>query len=169
MMRYLRDNPRRLWIKRQKPDYFTVQHEITVNNSTVAMAGNRFLLNYPLKVVVQCSRSINSEEAIAREVRRYLSMARDGAVLVSPSISPCEKAVMRAGFEAGAKEIVLLENGFSPMWKPGGAQFDACANGQLLFVSPWPYHSDRKTITRDQCMQLNGLAREIAEFEPSKL
>lgn len=169
MMRYLRDNPRRLWIKRQKPDYFTVQHEITVNNTTVAMAGNRFLLNYPLKVVVQCSRSINSEEAIDREVRRYLSMARDGAVLVSPSISPCEKAVMRAGFEAGAKEIVLLENGFSPMWKPGGAQFDACANGQLLFVSPWPYHSDRKTITREQCMQLNGLAREIAEFESSKL
>ena len=166
MMYYMHDNPRRLWIKRKNPDYFTVQREINVNNTTVAMAGNRFLLHYPIKAVVQCSRSINNEEAIAREVNRYMSMVRDGAVLVSASISPCEKAVMRAGFEAGAKEIILLENGFSLMWKPGGAQFDACAKGQLLFVAPWSYHSDHKTITREQCMQLNGLAREIAELSP---
>ena len=162
MIRYLHDNPRRLWTKRNKPEFFTIQHESIVGNAPVAMAGNRFLLDYPMKVVVQCSRSINTDDAIAREVTRYLAMARDGAVLVSASISPCEKAVMRAAFEAGVKEIILLENGFSPMWKPGGAQFDACARGQLLFVAPWPYHSAHKTITRDQCNQLNNLAREIA-------
>ena len=165
MIRYLHDNPRRLWTKRHNPEFFTIQHEVKVGDTTVAMAGNRFLLDYPMKEVVQCSRSINTEEAIAREVRRYLAMARDGAVLVSPSISPCEKAVMREAFEAGVKEIVLLENGFSPMWKPGGAQFDACARGQLLFIAPWPYHSERKTITRSQCLQLNELARVIAAIK----
>ena len=162
MMRYLHDNPRRLWTKLHHPEYFTVQYNVTVGNTSVAMAGNRFLLDYPIKVVVQCSRSINTEEAIAHEVSRYLSQARDGAVLVSPSISPCEKAVMRAAFEMGVKQIVLLENGFSPMWKPGGAQFDACARGQLLFVAPWPYHSEHKVVTRAQCLQLNSLARDIA-------
>ena len=166
MIRYLHDNPRRLWTKRHNPEFFTIQHEVKLGDTTVATAGNRFLLDYPMKEVVQCSRSINTEEAIAREVRRYLAMARDGAVLVSPSISPCEKAVMRAAFEAGVKEIVLLENGFSPMWKPGGAQFDACARGQLLFIAPWPYHSERKTITRSQCLQLNELARVIAAIKP---
>lgn len=166
MIRYLHDNPRRLWTKRHNPEFFTVQHKIAVSNTMVAMAGNRFLLEYPIKVIVQCSRSINTEEAIAQEVNRYLAMARDGAVLVSASISPCEKAVMRAAFEAGIKEIVLLENGFSPMWKPGGAQFDACARGQLLFVAPRPYHSEHKTITRSQCLQLNELAREIAASKP---
>lgn len=130
MIHYLKDNPRRLWTKRHNPEFFTVQHEVAVGNATVAMAGNRFLLDYPMKAVVQCSRSINTEEAIAREVGHYMAIARDGAVLVSPSISSCEKAVMRAAFNAGVKEIVLLENGFSPMWKPGGAQFDACARGQ---------------------------------------
>lgn len=166
MIRYLHDNPRRLWTKRNNPEFFTIQREVSIGNNVVAMAGNRFLLEYPMKAVVQCSRSINTEEAIAREVGRYLAMARDGAVLVSPSISPCEKAVMRAAFEAGVKEIVLLENGFSPMWKPGGAQFDACARGQLLFIAPWAYHSERKTITRSQCMQLNELARVIATNKP---
>ena len=165
MMQYLHDNPRRLWTRRHHPEFFTVQHEVTIGDCQVAVAGNRFLLDYPIKAVVQCSRSINSEEAIAREVSRYLAMARDGAVLVSPCISPCEKAVMRAAFDAGVKEIVLLENGFSPLWKPGGAQFDACAKGQLLFVAPWPYHSERRKIMREQCLQLNELARVIAAIE----
>lgn len=166
MIRYLQDNPRRLWTKRNNPEFFTIQQDVTIGDTMVAMAGNHFLLDYPVKVVVQCSRSINTDEAISREVSRYLAMARDGAVLVSPSISPCEKAVMRAAFEAGVKEIVLLENGFSPMWKPGGGQFDACARGQLLFVAPWPYHSERRIISRAQCMQLNRLAREIASLAP---
>lgn len=168
MVRYLHDNPRRLWLKRHHPEFFTVQHEVRIGNTHVAVAGNRFLLDYPIKVAVQCSRSINSEEAIAREVSRYLALARDGAVLVSACISPCEKAVMRAAFNAGVKEIVLLENGFSPMWKPGGKQFDACARGQLLFVAPWPYHRERKTITRTQCLQLNELAKEIATIQPQQ-
>lgn len=168
MVRYLHDNPRRLWLKRHHPEFFTVQHEVRIGNTRVAVAGNRFLLDYPIKVAVQCSRSINSEEAIAREVSRYLALARDGAMLVSACISPCEKAVMRAAFDAGVKEIVLLENGFSPMWKPGGKQFDACARGQLLFVAPWSYHSERKTITRTQCLQLNELAKEIATIQPQQ-
>jgi hypothetical protein len=167
MLNYLHDNPRRLWTKRYHPEFFTVQQDITVGNAQVAIAGNRFLLEHPFKAVVQCSRSINTDEAIAHEVKRYMAMARDGSILVSPCISPCEKAVMRAAFEAGVKEIILLENGFSPLWKPGGQQFDACARGQLLFVAPWPYHSEKKKITRDQCIQLNNLATHIATL-PSK-
>lgn len=161
MVRYLHDNPRRLWTKRHHPEFFTVQQDINVGGIPVAVAGNRFLLDHPFKVVVQCSRSIKTEEAIAREVNRYMEMALDGAVLVSPCISPCEKAVMRRAFEAGVKQIILLENGFSPMWKPGGKQFNAAAQGQLLFVAPWPHHSERRTITRNQCLQLNDLAKAI--------
>lgn len=162
MLNYLHDNPRRLWTKQHHPEFFTVQQDITVGDTKVAIAGNRFLLDHPFKVVVQCSRSINTDEAIAHEVNRYMAMARDGSILVSPCISPCEKEVMRAAFEAGIQEIILLENGFSAMWKPGGQQFDACARGQLLFIAPWPYHSEKKKITRDQCIQLNHLAKDIA-------
>jgi len=165
MLNYVQDNPRRLWIKQHHPEFFTVKHDVTIGDSQVAMAGNRFLLDYPIKIAVQCSRRINTEEAISREVNYYLELARDGAVLVSPCISPCEKAVMRAAFNAGFQEIVLLENGFSPMWKPGGQQFDACARGQLLFVAPWPYHSEHRVIIRNQCLQLNALARIIVNTE----
>lgn len=163
MVRYLHDNPQRLWIKHHQPDLFKVQHEVTIGNRVVSIAGNRFLLDYPIKIAVKCSRSL-SEEDIKREVNRFMSQAARGAVLVSPCISPGEKAVMRAAFQAGMKTIVVLENGFSPMWKPGGAQFDACAAGRLLLVAPWPHHNDRRMITRDQCNQLNDLAAAIAEL-----
>ena len=51
-----------------------------------------------------------------------------------------------------------------PMWKPGGSQFDACAEGRLLLIAPWPHHNERLTITRAQCNVLNAIAREIADM-----
>lgn len=33
----------------------------------------------------------------------------------------------------------------------------------LLQVSPWEYHMNRSTISREQCLQLNRLAEWLAE------
>lgn len=163
MVHYVHDNPRRRWIKQNKRDFFTIKKDVSIGNWQVATVGNQFLLEHPLKVVVKCSRSIKGND-IAQEVNKFMAMAEAGAVLVSPSISPAEKEVMRTVFDAGYPLIVILENGFSPLWKPGGKQFDSCAEGRLLLVAPWPHHNEHKTITRQQCLQLNDLAREIASI-----
>ena len=160
MFRYLKDNPRRLWIKRNNPEFFKTQHEVMIGGQSVTVMGNRFLLDSPNKVAVKCSRKMTEQE-IEHTVARCLMMAQRGAVLVSPRISPGEKAVMDIVQAAGFPFIQLLENGLSPMWKPGGEMFNACASGQVLLVAPWPYHSDRHTITRDQCNRLNDLATII--------
>ena len=160
MFQYLKDNPRRLWIKRNHPELFKTQQDITIGDKTVTVMGNRFLPDSPNKIVVKCSRKMTDDE-IERATARFLMMAQRGAVLVSPRISPGEKAVMDMVQAAGFPFIQLLENGFSPMWKPGGAMFSACASGQVLLVAPWPHHSDRHTITRDQCNCLNDLATLI--------
>ena len=52
---YLIDNPRRLWVKRNEPELFSVQQVITIDGQTVSVMGNRFLLNNPYKVAVKCS------------------------------------------------------------------------------------------------------------------
>ena len=161
MFKYLDDNPRRLWIKRNHPEYFTVHQHVKIGNRQVSIAGNYFLLNYPLKTAVTCSRSM-SDDDIEKAIVKHLVLAQRGHVLVSPCISPGEKRIMRAAFDAGFPQIVLLENGFSKVWKPSGAQFDACARGQVLFVAPWEYHSQRTTITREQCLVLNDIAHELA-------
>ena len=163
MFQYLKDNPRRLWIKRNHPEFFKTQQDITIGNQNVAIMGNRFLLDSPNKVAVKCSRRMTEEE-LEHTITRFLKMAQRGAVLVSPRISPGEKAVMDMIQEAGFPFIQLLENGFSPIWKPGGAMFNACASGQVLLVAPWSYHSDRHTITRDQCLFLNDLAALICSL-----
>ena len=160
MFQYLKDNPRRLWTKHHHPEFFNTQQNIKIGDQNVAVMGNRFLLDSPNKVAVKCSRKLTEQE-IEHTVARCLMMAQRGAVLVSPRISPGEKAVMDMVQAAGFPFIQLLENGFSPLWKPCGEMFNACASGQVLLVAPWPYHSDRHTITRDQCNRLNDLATLI--------
>lgn len=162
MFKYLDDNPRRLWTKRNNPEFFKTQQDTKIGEHSVTIMGNRFLLDSLNKIAVKCSRKM-SDEDIERTIIRCLMMAQRGAVLVSPRISPGEKAVMDMIQEAGFPFIQLLENGFSPMWKPGGEMFNACASGQVLLVAPWSYHSDRHAITRDQCNLLNDLAVLICQ------
>lgn len=104
-----------------------------------------------------------SDEEIAREVERYLEEARQGAVLVSPAISPGEKRVMRAAFDAGLPTIVIMENGFTPLSKPHGEQFYACGQGTLLMLSPWEHHNEKRLLTAAQCTQMNLMALELCE------
>lgn len=162
MCRYVAENPLRLWIKRSQPDYFTVYHNIKIGNVDVEIMGNRFLLNHPVKMQVRCSRKMTEEEIDAAKQQLKECDNKD-VVLVSPCISPGEKEIMKCGFHEGFPQIILLENGFAKHQKPQGKQFKACNEGQLLLVAPWPHHNERKTISREQCLQLNELARIIVE------
>lgn len=157
---YLMDNPRRLLVKRENPDFFCVQRNLQVAGTTFSAIGNRFLLDRPEKLLVQCSRSITMED-LEMKKRELLLAAAHGAVLVSPAISSGEKDIMRAAFNAGYPEIILLENGFTDLAKPGGVRFDACSRGQLLLLAPWEHHNEHITIRRQQCQMLNAMARQI--------
>jgi len=157
---YLRDNPRRLLMKREHPDLFHVQRGLTVGNMSFSAIGNRFLLQRPVLLQVQCSRSLNKEE-IQERVDYFTKAAAKGAVLVSPTISRGEKEVMHAAYEQGFPLIYLQENGLTDLAKPGGKRMEACARGQLLILAPWEHHNERKTISREQCLSLNDIARYL--------
>ena len=68
---------------------------------------------------------------------------------------------MRAAFENGYPIIIVQENGFAPLAKPGGKRFDACTRGRLLLLAPWEHHNDRRIIKQQQCWQLNDMAAAI--------
>ncbi len=159
-LRYLADNPRRLLMKREHPDLFRVKRNLMVGNQQFSAIGNGFLLQRPVRLQVQCSRRLTEAE-IQQQVSYFLSAAAQGAVLVSPSISSGEKAVMRAAFERGFPLIYLQENGFTDLAKPGGQRMKACAQGQLLILAPWEHHNERIAISRNQCLSLNDMARQI--------
>ena len=162
--RYLDDNPRRLAIKRQCPDYFTVVHQIKIGEWSCQMVGNRYLLSYPEKAAV-IVHSAWSDEEFAKRKQKWQAVGENGGVLVGAAIATREKEVMREAMDRGYRLIVLRENGFPPFYKPSGESFAACTNGTLLQISPWEYHMNRRTISREQCLQLNRLAEEIVVFQ----
>ena len=131
--------------------------ETNYNDKVLMQAGqlkrwNEYLRDNPRRL---------TEAEIQAKVGECLSAAAKGAVLVSPSISPGEKAVMHAAFEHGYPLIYLQENGFTDLAKPGGQRMEACARGQLLILAPWEHHNERTSIRRDQCLSLNEMARII--------
>ena len=157
---YLKDNPRRLLIKKQHADWFQVRRNVTFHGLTFSMIGNHFLLDCPEKLQVQCSRKITSE-ALSTQKQQLLEAAKRGAVLVSPSISKGEREIMHEAFKEGLRMIILKENGFTNYYKPSGRMFEACKEGRILLLSPWEHHTEQKTIARGQCLQLNDMARQL--------
>ncbi|MBQ0102984.1 MAG: hypothetical protein KBS99_02270 [Prevotellaceae bacterium] len=167
LINYIHDNPRRAWIKRMNHAYF-VQHDVRVGGTTFRAIGNDLLLSASKKIQVQVSRRYHRPDATDSVQREWADMrdqllqaARNGAVLVSPCISRGEQEVARMAKEEGLPLIVLLENGFAEHYKPMGTYFEACAAGRLLMLAPWEHHTERRAISRVQCMQLNAMAKDI--------
>lgn len=159
---YLADNPRRLLAKHEHPDLFRVQFGLEYAGLSFAAIGNRFLLDHPTKQQVQCSRSLTKEQ-IQAALEHYLTLARQGAVLVSPAISEGEKAVMRAALEAHLPLIFLSANSFTSFTKPGGTFTEACSRGDLLILAPWSDRTTTQPLTRAECLALNAMTEKITE------
>ena len=68
-----------------------------------------------------------------------------------------------AAFDAGFPTIIM-ENGFTPLSKPHGEQFEACARGQLLMLAPWEHHNEKRKVTAEQCQQMNLMTQEICKL-----
>ncbi len=159
---YLRDNPRRLLLKREHPSLFTTRHEIKRAGHTFAALGNLLLLDYPMKLPVQCSRHLSNEE-IAKKCKETLAAARNGAVIVSPAISPGEKAIIKAIHAAGFPLILLQHEGLTAFSRPTKTLLDECAAGHLLLLSLGEPSTRHAPITREQCLALNHAAQAISE------
>ena len=180
LKQYILDNPRRLAIKRANPEFFRLRQDIEAANLTFTALGNLFWLNYPLKQMLQCSRSL-SQNDIDNLRDKCLTLADQGIVFISAGISEGEKQICRALRENGFPLIILLKDGFpkpddpnAKYFKPKGVYFEACAEGQLLLLEPHPdvfflpnvaqpilqrYPQLPQTSTRYRFLALNEMAR----------
>lgn len=167
MIRYVMLNPQRLATKRLMPGYFRVQEGIEIAGRTYAGVGNTKILLAEHFAPVHVRRMMveAAEHDNDQPLRDYMNgcilAARKGTVMVSPFISPKEKDVMNVLLREQHPFILLADNGFRDYYKPSDALFDACAAGQVLILSPWPYDADKRHITRDDCVALNTMAEEI--------
>ena len=164
MLRYVADNPRRLYIRRHHARNFHVQQAVRVGECCFSAVGNLLLLDNALHVV-HVRRRFSPEER-----RRYMNncvlAARQGRVLISPFISEYEKQVRDVVLQEGYPVIQLTNEALSHYYKPSGDLFHACANGQLLLLSTNNTSAPfGKRITREECNTLNALAEALATGE----
>ena len=142
MIDYVKDNPRRLWLKSRHPDLFRLHRCTEAAGLLFTSLGNHFLLDWPDRQVVEMSRSASSTQ-VQERMQAVLAAAHNGAVTYTAAISDGEKLIARTLREQGYPLVVLLNDGFpkegSPherYYKPGGVYFEACSRGQLLLLEP---------------------------------
>lgn len=142
MIAYIHDNPRRAMLHRLNPDLFRLRRELQVEGLTFTALGNLFLLDYPQRQAIECSRTAPAER-IAAQQASAIQAAEKGTVSYSGAVSAGEKQIIRAIHEAGWPVVVVLNDGFPAagseherFYKPGGVYFEACAAGRLLLLEP---------------------------------
>jgi hypothetical protein len=158
---YILDNPRRSLIKRHHPDWFRPR-QITAAGTTLHALGNLQLLQAASRRAVRISNHITDEQRISQQ-QDLLTAARQGTVLISPFISAGERQVEEAAMQEHLPLVKLLDNGFAPYYKPQGQDFDACAEGRLLLLTPYDYTTQKVVLTRSMCNNLNVLAARLCE------
>lgn len=160
MIDYVRDNPRRLIIKREHPDYFNKPQQLLIGEKTYTVYGNFLLLRNPTISAVRISRRFSEQELKARHAD-WEETVRDNGVLVSPFISAAEKQVRDRAIAYGGNIILITREEMEEKFKPSGRMFDLCSEGRLLIISTGKA-SISKIISRTEALDMNTLAETIA-------
>ena len=159
LFRYIRENPHRLAMRRQFPQFFSRTRKLKIGETEYEAYGNLFLFRNPDKVAVKISRSFTPQE-VAKKRASWLSSCSEGTILVSPFISPAEKAIRAEAEAIGAKIILITHEAFPERYKPAAHDFALCEAGRLLIISLGrPSGSE---LSRSLCLAMNSLAAEIS-------
>lgn len=174
-IRYIDMNPQRLATKKLMPGFFRVQHDVELAGRKYNAVGNIDILQAEEYAPVHV-RSVWVEDAERHNydtpLRNYMNgcviAARNGVVMVSPFISPKEKAVLEVLLREGHRIIYIADNGFGEYYKPSDGLFDTVAAGRMLILSPWQHDPDKRHVTRAECVAMNGMAEEICSSNVTK-
>lgn len=159
LFRYIRENPHRLAMRLQFPQFFRRTRKLIIGNRHYEAYGNLFLLRNPDKEAVKIRRASSLEE-IEQKKSLWLSVAKKGTVLVSPFISKDEKVVRKEAEQLGAKIILITHEAFPERFKPAAHDFELCQQGHLLIISLGL--PPKSILSRRDCLDMNNLAKQIS-------
>ena len=171
MMQYVKLNPQRLATKRLNPGFFHIQRNVEINGRIYDAVGNIKLLyqNRYMPVHVRRTMVEEAKHGYPQRLHDYMescaSNARQGAILVSPFISPEEQGILHTLLEEKLPVIYLFDNGFGQYYKPSSLLFEGVDAGRTLILSPWPHEEAKRHITREECIALNNMAEEICGID----
>lgn len=150
---YVLDNPRRLWIRRQHPDLFR------------KVLGFRHGRLFDL-----------TEEEAGADAPAIWSVATGEAVNGPRRSNRVTKAftldlprtfIKEAALAAGGSVIQLVTEGFGQYYKAAGRDFDCCAAGRMLQLTPFSpavTGHGRDRLGKERLEWLNAAAHAISDF-----
>ena len=157
--RYIRENPRRAWLRRQNRRYFLQVRRVAFAGREWFAYGNTALLELPVVEPFRCSRKWAKDGPEWREAVAAASRIGPGGAGVGTFMSPCEKECGNAIYKAGGALIVLAPEGFGERWHPTRNKEALCARGKMLFLSLYPAAAarpDNATLYR-RCHEMGDL------------
>lgn len=160
LYRYIRENPRRLAVRRAFPEYFRRTNSLRIGKEVYQAYGNFQLLENPFREQVVVHRA-DSEETRRNNLEQWLYTASNGGVLVSPFISPAEKAVRDRADAIDSRFILIVPDRMDGRYKPVGHDFDLCESGRMLILSAGLNVGMGDSLTRRNCLAMNALAATI--------
>ena len=99
----------------------------------------------------------------AQHKQQCLDAASQGAILVSARIARGEQDIMDEALRRSFPVILIVDNGFPPIYHPSEARLSLCASNQLLLLSPWAfrYQHNNEEITVAECKAMNCIAQAL--------
>lgn len=188
--RYVDMNPFRWRMRDERPDLFEHRLHLMVEGTDYSAWGCMFLLRKPDRIQVFCHRykmdateryrqkdangnwiPYTSTPEFEQQKDNVLMAVREGAVVVSPGVSPGEAAIVEAALEAGGEVIKLYKDPLTKKSHPRGTDIDHCAQGQMLVLGPWEIPDANAFEQRfgdadsqyAQFHNLNDLAKRLCE------
>lgn len=158
--KYIKDNPYRLAMRKVHPEFFRRVRSLSIDGVPHQAYGNLFHLRNPFMTQVIVHRA-NTERQNEEQFALWREEIHKGGVLVSPFIASLEKKIRKEMVENGGRIIQIQKDPFGEKFKPAGADFELCCNGQLLIIAPM--ESMGKEISRQICKDMNKIAEEIAK------
>ena len=157
--RYILENPRRAWLRRENRRFFTRPGKLVFAGREWFSYGNPALLELPVLEPFRCSRSWAEGGPEWREALSRAARTGPGGAGVGTFLSPCEKACGNAIYKTGGSFVVLSPEGFPDRWHPSRAKEKLCAEGRMLFLSLWlpeKARLDNATLHR-RCHEMGDL------------
>lgn len=157
--RYIRENPRRAWVRQENRQFFTRLGRLSFAGREWFSCGNPALLELPVLEPFRCPRSWAEGGGEWREALARAERIGPGGAGVGTFLSPCEKVCGNAICRAGGSLVVLSPERFPERWHPSRAKERLCADGRMLFLSlyaPQAAKLDKATLYQ-RCHEMGAL------------
>ena len=135
--RYIRENPKRAWLRRRNRRYFLQVGRVLFAGREWFAYGNKAILDLPVIELFRCSRKWRPDGAEWEEALCRAGRTGPGGAGIGTFMSPCEKECGNAIYRAGGSIVVLSPEGFGARWHPPRNKEALCAKGRMLFLSLW--------------------------------